>query len=68
MKILKNNADMLADKLTDILNNCLKTGIIPDKFKVADISPIFKANDNTLKKTTDRLVFEMLFRYFFKNY
>ena len=50
VKILKDNADLLADKLTDILNKCLKTGIFPDKLKLADISPIFKAKDNTSKK------------------
>ena len=37
-------------KLTDILNNCLTTRIFQDKFKLAEISPIFEANDNTSKK------------------
>ena len=49
VKVQKDNADMLADKLRNILKNCLKTGIFPDKLKLADISPIFKANNNTLK-------------------
>ena len=37
-------------KLTDILKNSLKTGIFQDKLKLAEISPIFEANDNTSKK------------------
>ena len=42
VEILKDNAD--------ILNNCLKTGNFPDKLKLADISPIYKAKDNISKK------------------
>ena len=54
VKILKDNADMVADKLTYILNNWLKTGI---SLAWISWSPIFKVNDNTLKKTTYQLVF-----------
>ena len=73
VKILKDNADMLADKRTDSLNNCLKTGIFPDKLKVADISPIFKAKDNTSKKnyrpvsvlnTVSKLFEKLLYKQF----
>ena len=57
VKILKDNAYILADKLMDIFNKCLRTGIFTGTLKLADISPILKANDNTLKKTIDQLVF-----------
>ena len=50
IRFLKENADILCPKLKDILNNCLDLGKFPDKLKLADISPIFKSEDSTLKK------------------
>ena len=50
IKFLKENVDIVCPKLKDILNNCLDRGIFPNRLKLADISPIFKANDSTLKK------------------
>ena len=50
IKFLKENVDIVCPKLKDILNNYLDRGIFPNRLKLADISPIFKANDSTLKK------------------
>ena len=50
IKFLKENSDILSGKLKDILNNCLDQGIFPDRLKLADISPIFKADDSSVKK------------------
>ena len=50
IKFLKENSDILSGKLKDILNNCLDQGIFPDRLKLADISPIFKADDSSIKK------------------
>ena len=50
IKSLKENSDILSGKLKDILNNCLDQGIFPDRLKLADISPIFKADDSSIKK------------------
>ena len=50
IKFLKENVDIVCPKMKDILNNCLDCGIFPNRLKLADISPIFKANDSTLKK------------------
>ena len=50
IKFLKENSDILSGKLKDIFNNCLDEGIFPNRLKLADISPIFKAGDSSVKK------------------
>ena len=50
IKFLKEHSDILSGKLKDILNNSLDQGIFPDRLKLADISPIFKAGDSSVKK------------------
>ena len=56
-KSLKEHSDILSRKLKDILDNCLDQGIFPDRLKLADISPISKADDSSLTKIIDRLVY-----------
>ena len=48
--LLKDNVDICAPILTDILNSCLKREIFPSELKLADITPIFKSVDSTAKK------------------
>ena len=50
IKFLKENSDILSVKLKDIFNNCLYQGIFPMGLKLADILPIFKAGDSSVKK------------------
>ena len=50
IKFLKENSDISSRKLKDIFNNCLDQGIFPNRLKLADISPIFKAGDSSVKK------------------
>ena len=45
-KILKEISLFLAPVLTEIFNNCLKTGIIPDEWKTAVVTPLFKNKGN----------------------
>ena len=49
-QILKEYSELLSGKLKDILNNCLDQGIYPDRLELADLSPISKADDSSLKK------------------
>ena len=41
-KILMDCADVIAHSLTNVFNKSIQTGIFPDDFKLACISPIFK--------------------------
>ena len=73
MKILKNSIHIYSEKLTNIFNECLMNGKIPDTFKRADVTPIFKkGNDNekenyrpvsmlsTFSKVFEKLLFEQI--------
>ena len=42
-KLLKDSAGVITSSLTQIFNQSLLTGVFPDDFKVAIISPIFKS-------------------------
>ena len=57
IRFLKEHSDILSGKSKHILNNCLHQGIFPDRLKLADISPIFKADDSSLNKIIDQLVY-----------
>ena len=45
--LLKDNVDICALILTDILNSCLRREIFPNELKLADITPTFKSADST---------------------
>lgn len=47
-KILRENISIYADKLTHIINLSFKTGIVPEKFKLGKVIPIFKKENNLL--------------------
>ena len=49
-KILKGNLDICAPYIKNILNCSFNSGTFPKTLKVADVLPIFKANDATQKK------------------
>ena len=50
INFLKDHSDILSAKLKDIFNSCLDQGIFPNRLKLADISPVFKAGDSSMKK------------------
>ena len=46
-KILKSSANVISSTLAQIINLSISTGVYPKKLKMAKITPIFKADDNT---------------------
>ena len=76
-KIIKMNADLFADFLIGPLNDCIRKGVFPSIFKLADIVPVFKkgsnyAKDNyrpvsilkNLSKTFERAIFRQISSFF----
>ena len=49
-KILKDSLSLYTKELTTISNNCLKDGLFPNELKLADVSPVFKKNDDLNKE------------------
>ena len=50
ISVMKQFANCYCEKLTNILNDCLKENRFPNLMKVAEINPVFKNNlDNTSK-------------------
>ncbi|KAF2356915.1 Reverse transcriptase domain [Trinorchestia longiramus] len=41
-RILKKTAEVISEPLTNIFNRSLETGIVPDDWKCANVTPIFK--------------------------
>ena len=37
------------EKLTDIFNNCIRSGIFPEILKKSEVTPVFKKGDPTSK-------------------
>ena len=49
-KILKDNCDICCEPLHSIVNDCVNNSILPNELKLADMTPIFKKVDATVKK------------------
>ena len=49
-KILKDSLSEYTKELTTIINNCLKDGLFPNELKLADVSPVFKKDDDLNKE------------------
>ena len=49
-KILKDSLSVYTKELTTIINNCLKDGLFPNELKLADVSPVFKKDDDLNKE------------------
>ena len=54
-KILNDSLSVYTKELTTIINSCLKDCLYPNKLKLADVSPVFKKDDN-LNKESYRLL------------
>ena len=48
--ILKNNVDIYAFFLQNILNKCLNVSVFPDAIKIAEVTPVFKKRSNFKRK------------------
>ena len=49
VKIIINLVHIYSKVLTNIFNDCVKSGKFPDVLKYADITPVFKIGDTTDK-------------------
>ena len=49
-KTLKDSLSEYTKELTTIINNCLKDGLFPNELKLADVSPVFKKDDDLNKE------------------
>ena len=49
-KILKDSWSVYTKELTTIINNCLKHGLFPNELRLADVSPVFKKDDDLNKE------------------
>ena len=49
VSVMKQFANCYCEKLTNILNDCLKENRFPNLMKVAEIRPVFKRLPNTFK-------------------
>ena len=49
-KILRDSLSVYTKELTNIINNCLEDGLFPNKLQQADVSPVFKKDDDLNKE------------------
>ena len=79
-RIIKTTSKEIFKPLTHIFNLTFEKGIIPDKLKIALVTPIFKANENNkfknyrpisvltcFSKLLERLMYKRLIKYVEKN-
>ncbi|XP_047129352.1 uncharacterized protein LOC124809339 [Hydra vulgaris] len=78
--IIKDCDELIKDVLLDIFNKSLKTGVFPDKMKVAIVTPIFKSGDESLvtnyrpisvlpvfSKILERIMYNRIFAFLYDN-
>jgi len=79
-KLVKLIKDEISGPLTIIVNQIIKTGIFPQKLKVAKVIPFFKKGENylfdnyrpvsllpSLSKVIEKIMFNQLYEYFNEN-
>ena len=79
-KVLKLAAPVIYKQLTDLFNLSLKTREYPDDWKLAKVSPVFKAGErndpnnyrpisvlSTISRVFEKLVYEQIYNYLIKN-
>ena len=49
VSVLKESVSAYYEKLTDIFNNCVRSGTFPEILKKAEVTPVFKKGDPTSK-------------------
>ena len=65
-KLLKQLEPILSGPISLIVNQSLKTGIFPDKLKLAKITPIFKKGNKHICETIDPFQYYLLSQKFLK--
>jgi len=76
-QLLKFLAPALIDAITHIINQCLTTGIFPDKLKIAKVIPVHKKESvhlfnnyrpisllPSISKVFERIIFDQIFDFF----
>ena len=79
-KVLKQAAPVIYKQLTELFNLSLKSGEYPDDWKLAKVSPVFKAGErndpnnyrpisilSTISRVFEKLVYEQIYNYLTKN-
>ena len=79
--LLKSIKDEISKPLTIIINQSLRTGIIPDTLNIAKVKPLYKKGDNfclnnyrlislllTISKIFERVMFTQLYSYLNSNF
>ena len=79
-KVLKLAAPVIYKQLTELFNLSLKSGEYPDDWKLAKVSPVFKAGErndpnnsrpisisSTISRVFEKLVYEQIYNYLTKN-
>ena len=80
VKLIKFAKSELCKPITTIVNQCLETGIFPDKLKIAKVIPLFKKGDPeqidnyrpisilpAISKIIEKVIFIQLYEYFNTN-
>ena len=49
-KVLKTNTNIYLKDLTALVNDCLEKGVFRDELELADVSPVFKKDENLDKE------------------
>ena len=49
-KMLKSTTDIHVSLLTKIINSSIRNGCFPDELKAAEVTPVFKKNDDLEKE------------------
>ena len=49
VSVLKESVSTYYEKLTDIFNNCIRSGTFPEILKKSEVTPVFKKGDPTSK-------------------
>ena len=76
-KVLKSNAQVLSGTLCDIYNLCISKGYFPKKFKISQVTPVFKGGDkqcisnyrpisilSPFSKLFEKFIYKQLMHYF----
>ena len=58
-KLIKETVNKIKEPLCKIFDKSLQEGVLPDDWKKANVTPIFKSGDKKEPKTTDRLALHL---------
>ena len=77
VKLLKSIENIIVKSLTLITNQCIETGVFPNKLKIAKVVPLYKKDDGTLienyrpvsilpaiSKVIEKIMFRQIYEYF----